>query len=110
VTFQFSGGNGAVFLGQGPGDLHGDPTFVVSTDNGTVADPGFINEPYGVLAASLIAASGGTAMVTLDGPCGLDAAVALGTWEFVPEPGSVALLATGLMGLAGYAGLRVRKR
>jgi pectinesterase len=110
VTFQFSGGNGAVFLGQGPGDLHGDPTFVVSTDNGTVVDPGFINEPYGVLAASLIAASGGTAMVTLDGPCGLDAVVALGAWEFVPEPGSVLLLGSGLMGLAGYGALRLRSR
>jgi len=30
--------------------------------------------------------------------------------EFVPEPGSVLLLAGGLMGLAGYAGLRIRKR
>ncbi len=30
--------------------------------------------------------------------------------EFVPEPGSVLLLASGLMGLAGYAGLRARKR
>ena len=30
--------------------------------------------------------------------------------EFVPEPGSVLLLAGGLMGLAGYAGLRARKR
>jgi hypothetical protein len=30
--------------------------------------------------------------------------------EFVPEPGSVLLLASGLAGLAGYAGLRARKR
>ena len=30
--------------------------------------------------------------------------------EFVPEPGSVLLVASGLMGLAGYAGLRKWKR
>jgi hypothetical protein len=30
--------------------------------------------------------------------------------EFVPEPGSVVLLGSGLMGLAGYAGLRYRGR
>jgi hypothetical protein len=30
--------------------------------------------------------------------------------EFVPEPGSILLLASGLVGLAGYAGLRARKR
>jgi hypothetical protein len=30
--------------------------------------------------------------------------------EFVPEPGTIALLASGLAGLAGYAGLRLRSR
>ncbi|HEM60686.1 MAG TPA: PEP-CTERM sorting domain-containing protein [Chloroflexi bacterium] len=28
--------------------------------------------------------------------------------EFVPEPGTIALLGSGLLGLAGYAGLRRR--
>jgi len=33
-----------------------------------------------------------------------------GEEEFVPEPATVILLASGLMGMAGYAGLRLRKK
>ena len=114
VTFQFSDSAKTVFLGEGPGDLHGDPTFVVTTDNGTVTDPGFINAPNGVLEVTLVPQTEGTATVTVVGPCGLDEHIVLGVQaaaaDFVPEPGSVVLLASGLVGLAGYATLRWRSR
>jgi len=38
-------------------DLHGDPTFVVRSDKDIVIDPGFINQPSGVLSATLVRSS-----------------------------------------------------
>jgi len=116
VSFQFNGGPPAVYLGQGPGDLRGPAPFTVSTDNGTLNGNGstvgaFIEGPEGALSVSLVPHHAGTATVVLQGPCGLEESVVLAVeGEFVPEAGSVMLLASGLMGLAGYAGLRMRKR
>jgi pectinesterase len=63
VTFQFSGGPPAVYLGQGPGDLRGPAPFAVSTDNGTVASSGFIGDTEGRLTATLTPEHAGTATV-----------------------------------------------
>jgi parallel beta-helix repeat protein len=118
VSFQFS--DTSVYLGEGPGDLHGTAPFIVTTDNGTVTGGGFINEPNGVLSVTLVPDTSGAATVTVDGPCGIedldgttievDVLEPAAEEEFVPEPGTVLLLASGLAGLAGYAGLRLRRR
>ena len=70
VTFQFTGGSGAVSLAEGPGDPNGSPPFSATTDNGAVTTSGFIDS--GKLEVTLTPDTVGEATVTVTGPCGLD--------------------------------------
>jgi len=106
IKFQFSDSGNTVFLGQGPGDPNGTPPFTLTTDNGTLTDSDetgqmvreFIWGPNGVLQVTLVAATSGSATVTLDGPCNLVSSiqisplsVTLAEWTAVARPGQVSL-------------------
>lgn len=69
ITFEFTGGAGAVALTDGPGDPSGILVFSATTDNGTVQTSSFIED--GVLEVVLTPDTPGTATVTVNGPCGL---------------------------------------
>jgi hypothetical protein len=117
INFRFSDSASTVFLPRGPGDLNGEPTFTLHTDNGTLTDAdetgatvhGFIGSGD-ALSVTLVPDALGTATVTAEGPCDLSAEITVDVEaeEFVPEPGSLLLLAGGVMGLAGYGALRLR--
>ena len=132
ISFQFSGGGGTVFLGQGPGDPNGTPPFTLTTDNGALTDTDetgttvheFVNQPNGILSVTLVPDTVGTATVTLDGPCLLDDSTTVQA-ESGPPPRPVGgvivpvnrleLLAPwlgilGLVALVGVAGLVFRRR
>ena len=93
IRFQFSGGGETVFLGQGPGDPNGTPPFRLTTNNGTLTGSGatratvyeFVNQPDGILEVTLVPTWGGTATVTLDGPCGLDSSISVQALGEIPQ-------------------------
>ena len=84
LTFQFSGGSGTVFLGQGPGDLNGAgrlhlaprTTACSTSSQGTGATVHeFINQPNGTLKVTLTPDDESDATVTITGPCWLEESV-----------------------------------
>lgn len=132
ISFEFTGASGAVKLQEGPGDETGASPWSVTTSNGT-ATVGFLSS--GKLDVTLTAATVGTANVTVTGPCGLSAtlAVAVAAAQASPSPTQTpaqlpqtgaapasssslplaAMLAIGVIGLAaviggGIAARRVR--
>jgi hypothetical protein len=125
VAFQFSGGNGTVFLGLPPlfslfgGFIPPDPPFALTTDNGVLIDEDesaatvhtTVNAPQGVLRVRLKASALGPATLTLDGPCGLDAVATLTIGRLNGAPvlslGALGALAA-LLALAG--GRRLSRR
>jgi len=95
ISFEFTGGAGAVKLQEGPGDETGAAAFTVATSNGTATTSGFLDA--GKLNVSLTAATVGTATVTVTGPCGLTGtfAAAVAAAQATPAPSASAFPPTG---------------
>jgi hypothetical protein len=83
--------------GVGPFDLAPDEEFVLGTAWVAGDSVGDLKANANQALAAWVASNG----------CGT---VEVEAEEFVPEPGSILLLASGFMGLAGYAGLRRWRR
>ena len=85
LEFQFSGGDGSVFLGPGPGVLNATTPFSLTTDNGTLTSslgtgttvPAIVDQPNGTFTLTLVPATEGLTTVTLKGPCNLDAVLSI---------------------------------
>jgi len=115
IDFQFSGGNGTVFLGLLPEvsvlnpsvlfDLAFEQPFTLTTDNGILIDEdesgatvhSFVNQPDGIVRVRLKASMAGPATITLDGPCNSTAA---SPCRFHPPFGAPLLSLPGLAALA----------
>jgi hypothetical protein len=130
VEFQFSGGNGTVFLGDPtgfaiiidvfPGKPGAQPPFTLTTDNGVLIDSDesaatvheFITEVFtGIVRVRLRAATTGFATVTITGPCNLASAITVEVGQFHGAPltsvGGLAVLIAALA-TAGVVVLRRR--
>lgn len=84
LEYQFSDTGLVYFLRNGVGDRNNNPLFTLAVDNGNVVggDPArkFIDDS--LISSSFTPVAPGTAIVTLDGPCGLDKTLTVQ----VPQP------------------------
>lgn len=124
VRFQFSGGSGTVFLGLPPPFMtfaffQPDPPFIVTTNNGQLTSefdtgevvPAAINRPEGVASVDLTQTVPGAAILTIDGPCNLDAVTQISVIGSRGAPAvSLWALAALCLALAGIGTVLLQRR